>query len=89
MFLYLLGISLPFHLVYLAVSVVPFYCEDFTQWVGLDDWLVKVSWFWKLVSMFWSVEMDFFYLECNGVPSDEFCNGFVLGVTLGSLHVDT
>ena len=19
--------------------------------------------------------IDFFYLECNGVPSDEFCNG--------------
>ena len=56
-------------------SVVPFYCEDFTKWVVLDDWLVKVSWVGKLVSVFWSVEMDFFSLECNGVPSDEFCNG--------------
>ena len=55
--------------------MVPFYCEDFTQWVVLDYWLVEVSWLGKLVSMFWSVGMDFFYLECNGVPSDEFCNG--------------
>ena len=30
-------------------SVVPFYCEDFTQWVGLDNWLVKVSCLGKLV----------------------------------------
>ena len=58
-------------------SVVPFffYCEDFTQWVGLDGWLVKVSWLGKLVSVFWCMEMDFFSLECNGVPSNEFCNG--------------
>ena len=85
MFLYLLGIYLPFHLVWIAVSgvgfsvfcwsVVPFYCEDFTQWVRLDDWLVKVSCLGKLVSVFWCVEMDFFSLECNGVPSNEFCNG--------------
>ena len=56
-------------------SVVPLYCGDFTQWVGLDDWLVKVSWLGKLVSVFWWVEMDFFSLECNGLPRDEFCNG--------------
>ena len=67
--------------------MVPFYCEDFTQWVGLHDWLVKVSWLGKLVSVFWCVEMDFFSLKCNGVPSNEFYN--VLGVTLGSLYVDT
>ena len=40
------------------------HCGDFTQWVGLDDWLVKVSWLGKLVSVFWCVEMDFFSLEC-------------------------
>ena len=54
-------------------SVVLFYCGDFTQWVGLDDWLVKVSWLGKLVSVFWWVELDFFSLEWNGVPSNEFC----------------
>ena len=26
----------------------------------------------KLVSVFWWVELDFFSLECNGVPSNEF-----------------
>ena len=43
--------------------------------MGLDDWLVEVSWLGKLVSVFWCMEMDFFSLECNGVPSDELCNG--------------
>ena len=52
-----------------------FYCGDFTQWVGLDDWFVKVSWLGKLVSVFWCVEMNFFSLECNGVFSNEFCDG--------------
>ena len=33
-------------------SVVPFYRGGFTQWVELDDWLVKVSWLGKLVSVF-------------------------------------
>ena len=58
-------------------SVVPFYCGGFSQWVGLDNWLVKVSWLGKLVSVFCCVEMDFFSLECNGVPSNEFCDGFM------------
>ena len=58
-------------------SVIPFYCGDFTQWVGLDDWFVKVSRLAKLVSVFWCLEMDFFSLECNGVPSNEFCNGSI------------
>ena len=31
----------------------------------------------------------FFSLECSGVFSNEFCDGYVLGVTLGSLYVDT
>ena len=53
-------------------SVVPFDCGDFTQWVGLDDWFVKVSCLGKLVSVFWCMELDFFSLECNGVPSSEF-----------------
>ena len=40
--------------------------------VGLDDWLVKVSWLGKLVSVFWYMELDFFSLECNGVSGSEF-----------------
>ena len=78
---YLLGISLPLHLVYIAVFGVAFpyfsslwsslYCGLSLLWVGLDGWLVKVSWLWKLVSVFWWVELDFFSLECNEVSSNE------------------
>ena len=61
-------------------SVVPFYC--FSQWVGLDDWLVKVSWLGKLASVFWCMELYFFSLECNGVSSSEFWDGSVCLVWL-------
>ena len=81
MFLYLLGISLPLHLVYIAVFGVAFlysgslwsslYCGAFLLWVGLYRWLVTVSWLEKLVSVFWWVELDFFSLECNEVVSYE------------------
>ena len=33
--------------------VVPLYCGGSSLWVGLDGWLVKVSWLGKLVSVFW------------------------------------
>ena len=36
-------------------------------WV--DEWLVNVSWLGKLVLVFWSVELDFFSLECNELSS--------------------
>ena len=39
-------------------------------WVGLDDWLLKVSWLGKLALAFWWVELDFFSLECNEVSSN-------------------
>ena len=52
LFLYLLGISLPFHLVYIAVFGVAFlysgrlwsllYCGVSSLWVGLYGWLAKV-----------------------------------------------
>ena len=80
MFLYQLSISLPFHLVYIAVFGVAFlysgslwsslYCGVYSLWVGLYRWLVKVSWLGKLVSVFWWVELDF-SLECNEVSSNE------------------
>ena len=76
------GISLPFHLVYIAEFGVAFlysgslwcslYCGVSSLWVGLYRWLVKVSWLGKLVSMFWWVELDFFSLECDEVASNEF-----------------
>jgi len=51
--------------------VVPLYCVGSLLWVGLDRWLVKVFWLGKLVSVFWWVELDFFFLECNEVYSNE------------------
>ena len=81
LFLYLLGISLSLHLVYIAVFGVAFpysgslwsslYCGVSSLWLGLDRWLVRVSWLGKLVFVFWWVEMDFFSLECNEVSSNE------------------
>jgi len=54
--------------------------------VGLDGWLVKVSWLGKLVSVFWWVEPDFFSLKCNEVSSMSYVSGF--GATLGSLYIE-
>ena len=67
--------------------VVPLYWGS-SLWVLLDGWLVKVSWLWKLVSVFWWVELDFFFLEWNEVSNNVFwdVNGF--GVTLGSLYTE-
>ena len=79
--IYLLGIPLSLHLVYIVEIGVAFlysgslwsslYCGDSLLWVGLYRWLVKVSWLGKLVSVFWWVELDFFSLEYNEVFSNE------------------
>ena len=93
LFLYLLGIPLSLHLVYIVEFGVVFlysgslwsflYCGVSSLWVRLYGRLVKVSWLGKLV--FWWVELDFFSLECNEVSSNDLwaVNGF--GVTLGSI----
>ena len=47
-------------------------CGGSSLWLGLDKWLVKVSWLGKLALVFWWVELDFFSLECNGESSSEF-----------------
>ena len=52
--------------------VAPLYCGGSSLWVGLDGWPVKVFWLGKLVSVFWWVELDFFFLECSEVSSSEF-----------------
>ena len=52
--------------------VVLLYCGGSSLTMELDEWLVKVSWLGKLVSVFWWVEMDLFSLECNEVSSSEF-----------------
>ena len=36
--------------------------------MGLDDWLVKVSWLGKLASVFWWVELDLFPLSALECP---------------------
>ena len=79
--LYLLGIPLSLHLVYIVEFVVAFlysgslwsflYCGVSSLWVRLYRRLVKVSWLGKLVSVFWWVKLDFFSLECNEVSSNE------------------
>ena len=80
-FLYLLGIPLFLHLGYIAAFGVAFlysgnlwnslYYGVSSLWVGLYQWLVKVSWLGKLVSVSWWVELDFFSLECNEVSSND------------------
>ena len=81
LFLYLLGIPLSLYLVYIAEFGVSFLYSDSlwsslyyrvsSLWVGLYQWLVKVSWLGKFVSEFWRLELDFFSLECNEVSSNE------------------
>ena len=68
--------------------MVPLYCGGSSLWVGLDGWLVKVSWLGKLVSVFWWVELDFFSLECKEASSSELCDVSGFGVTLGSLYIE-
>ena len=58
LFLYLLGIALSLHLVYISEFGVSFlysdslwsslYCGGSSLWVGLYGWLAKVSWLGKL-----------------------------------------
>ena len=67
---------------------VPLCCRGSSLWVGLDGWLVKVSWLGKLVSVFWWVELDFFSLEGNEVSSSEFWDVSGFGVTLGRLYIE-
>ena len=68
--------------------VVPLYCGGFSLWVGLDGWLVKISWLGKLLSVFWWVELGFFSLECSEMSSSEFWDVCGFGVTLGSLYIE-
>ena len=49
-----------------------FHCGVCSLCVGLDQWLVKVSWLGELASVIWWVELHLFSLECNEVSSREF-----------------
>ena len=53
---------------------------------GLDEWIVKGSWLEKLASVFWWMELDLFFLECNEVSSSEFGGVCWFGVTFGCLY---
>ena len=68
--------------------LVPLYCGGSSLWVGLGGWLVKISFLGKLLSVFWWVELDFFCLEYNEMPSSEFWDVYGFGVTLGSLCIE-
>ena len=62
--------------------MVPLYCGGCSLWVGLDEWLVKVSCLEKL----WWVELDLFSLECNEVSRSEFWGVYGFDMTLDSLY---
>lgn len=64
--------------------MAPFNCGVCFLCVGLDWWLVKVSWLGELASMFWWVELNFFSLECNEVFSGEFWGVYGFGMALDS-----
>ena len=63
-----------------------FIVEGSFLWVGLDEWLVKVSWLGKLALVFWWVELDLFSLECSEVTSSEFWGVYGFDVTLSRLY---
>ena len=54
--------------------------------MGLDKWLVKVSWLGKLALVFSWVWLDLFSLECNEVSSSEFRGVYGFDVTFGHLY---
>ena len=51
--------------------------------MGLDQCFVKVSWLREIASLYWWVELDLFYLECNEVSSSVFWGVYGLGMVLG------
>ena len=65
--------------------VVPPYCGACSLWVGLDEWLVKVSWLGELALVFWWVELDLFSLNCDEVSSSVFWGVYWFGMALDSL----
>ena len=59
-FLHLLNVSQPFHFFHIAVCgalsagwkvVVPLHCGVCSLWVGLEQWLVSISWLGELMSV--------------------------------------
>ena len=81
LFLYLLGISLPFRLIYIAVFGVAF-LHSGSLWFLFIVEVPPCWWHWmsglsrspgrELALVFWWVELDFFSLECKEVSGTEF-----------------
>ena len=69
-------------------ALVPLNYEVCSSWVGLDQWLVKVSWLGELASVFWWVELGLFSLECNEVSRSEFWSVYGFGMALGRLSAN-
>ena len=65
--------------------MIPLSCGACSLWVGLDQWLVKVSWLWEFVSVFQWVELDLFSLKCKEVSSNGFCGVYGFGMALDNL----
>ena len=59
------------------------------MWVGLDQWLVKVSWLEEIVSVFQWVELHLFSLQCIEESSSEFWGvcGFGMVLCIPSLNL--
>ena len=95
MFLYLLNISLPFHLFRLLCLRWPFCMLEVcgssllwrflpvggVGWVACQRFLVREAW-----PMFWWVELYLFSLECNEVSSHQLWDVCEFGVTFGHLY---
>ena len=65
--------------------MVPLNCEVCFGWVGSNQGLVKVSWLWELVSVFWWVELDLLSVECNTVSISDFVGVYGFDMALGKL----
>ena len=53
--------------------------------MGLDQYIVKVSWLGGLVILLWWLELDFASVESCAMPSSVFWGIYRLGMALGSL----
>ena len=52
--------------------MVPLNCGVCSLWVELDQCLVKASWLWEPVSVFWCMELDLISVEASAVSNSEF-----------------
>ena len=65
--------------------IVSLNCGVSSLWVGLDQWLVKISWLGKLMSVFWWMELDLISLEDSTVSNSEFWCVYGFAMAFGSV----